>query len=177
MAKRLLGGIALCACLALNAQADTPTTTILGTPPQPAWSQLSSAQKATLAPLVNDWDKMENYRRKKWLGIADRYGKMSPDEQARVQQRMREWVAMTPQQREKVRDSYKEFRQLPPETKQTVKEKWETYSSLPEEEKARIKQQKAIGKVGASESSVAPSVSSPTSLPTSPESVRKAPSQ
>ena len=37
---------------------------------QPSWSELSPAQKRILAPLSGDWDKMEGFRRKKWLGIA-----------------------------------------------------------------------------------------------------------
>lgn len=103
---------------------------------------MSTEQKIILAPLAKDWDQMENIRRKKWIGIAERFPKMSADEQKRVQQRMREWAALSPEQRAKVRDSYKEFNQLPAEKKQVLKQKWETYSNLPEEEKQRIKQGK-----------------------------------
>jgi hypothetical protein len=104
---------------------------------------LSTQQKIILAPLVGDWDQMENIRRKKWLGIAERFPKMSQEEQARVQQRMREWAALTPAQRAKIRDSYKEFNQLDPEKRLAVKKKWEAYSNLSEEEKIRARQPKA----------------------------------
>lgn len=142
MAKRqqLIGAVALCTTLLTPAWADPPTTAIIGTPPQPNWNQLNVDQKVVLAPLGNEWDQMEHVRRKKWLLIAERFSKMKPDEQRRVQDRMREWALMTPEQRNKVRDSYKEFAQLPPEQKQAVKQKWETYSSLPEEEKAKAKE-------------------------------------
>ncbi len=83
---------------------------------------------------------MENVRRKKWLGIAERYPTMKPEEQVRMQERMREWARLTPEQRAKVRDTYKDFNQLPPEQKQTVKQKWEAYSSLSEEEKQRARE-------------------------------------
>lgn len=142
MAKRLVGGIALCAALLGPAAANPPTTAIIGTPPQPSWSQLTPEQRTTLAPLGKEWDNLENVRRKKWLLIAERFPKMKPEEQRRVQERMREWALMTPEQRTKVRDGYKEFNLLPPEQKQVVKQKWETYSNLPEEEKTRIKQGK-----------------------------------
>lgn len=82
---------------------------------------------------------MENFRRKKWLGIANRFNNLSAEEQRRMQDRMREWAALTPDQRNKIRDSYKEFNQLPTEKKQAVKQKWETYSSLPEEDKEKLK--------------------------------------
>ena len=141
--RRFIAGLAISLALAGAAQADTPTTIIIGTPPQPGWSLLSTQQKIILAPLVGDWDQMENIRRKKWLGIAERFPKMSQEEQARVQQRMREWAALTPAQRAKIRDSYKEFNQLDPEKKLAVKKKWEAYSNLSEEEKIRARQPKA----------------------------------
>lgn len=83
---------------------------------------------------------MESVRKKKWLGIADRYPTMKASEQARMQDRMREWVRMTPDQRSKVRDSYKDFNQLPAEQKQTVKEKWKAYLSLSAEERQRLRE-------------------------------------
>lgn len=144
--RRLLGGMILCAGLLAPAWATPPTAAVIGTPPQPVWSQLTSQQRTVLAPLSRDWDSMENFRRKKWLLIAERYSAMKPEEQQRMQDRMREWARMTPEQRAKVRDSYKEFTQLPTEKKQVVKQKWETYSGLSEEEKARIKQEKAAAR-------------------------------
>lgn len=83
---------------------------------------------------------MENVRRKKWLGIAERYPTMKPDEQARMQERMREWARLTPEQRTKVRDSFKDFNQLPQEQKQATKQKWEAYNSLSSEEKQRVRE-------------------------------------
>ena len=52
-----------------------------------------------LAPLAPDWDKLDAQRKQKWRGIAQRYPKMAPDEQQRVQQQMRPWAELTPQQR------------------------------------------------------------------------------
>ena len=139
--RRHLRGVILCLALIASAEAaDLPTTIVLGTLPQPAWNQLSTQQKSILSPLATDWEKMENVRRKKWLGIADRYPSMKADEQFRMQERMREWARLTPEQRAKVRDSYKDFNQLPAEQKTTVKQKWEAYSSLPAAEKQRIRE-------------------------------------
>lgn len=139
--RRHLGGVILClALIASTAAADLPTTVIIGTLPQPAWSELTTQQKIILAPLANEWEKIENVRKKKWLGIADRYPSMKSDEQLRTQERMREWARLTPDQRAKVRDTYKDFNQLPPEQKRVVKQKWEAYSNLPKEEKQRIRE-------------------------------------
>jgi hypothetical protein len=105
---------------------------------QPAWAELTAEQKQILAPLAQDWDKLEGYRRKKWLGIAQRYPSMSPDEQARLQRRMKDWAALTPEQRRKVREQYKVLQKAPPEHREAVKQKWQEYKELPEDEKKRL---------------------------------------
>ena len=90
--RRYIAGVILSLALAAPLAAQPPTTAVIGTPPQPGWSLLSAQQKTILAPLAGEWDRMENIRRKKWLGIAERYPAMKPDEQRRVQERMREWA-------------------------------------------------------------------------------------
>lgn len=136
---RYAGGVILALSLSVAIAAEPPTTVVIGTPPQPAWQQLSAQQKLTLAPLAKDWDSMENLRKRKWLGIAERFPAMTAEQQQRMQQRMREWAALTPDQRSKVRDTYKDFAQLPPEQKRVIKEKWEAYSNLPADEKQRVR--------------------------------------
>lgn len=138
--RRLLGGLILSLALNLTFAAEPPTTAIIGTPPQPGWSQLNGQQRNILAPLAKDWDGMENIRKKKWLGIAERYPSMKQDEQQRMQDRMREWAGLSPTERSKVRDTYKDFKQLPPEQKQVVRQKWEAYSNLPPDEKQRMRE-------------------------------------
>lgn len=137
---RLIGGVILALSLNISASAEPPTTAVIGTPPQPAWNQLSVQQKSTLAPLSKEWDGMENIRKKKWLGIADRYPTMKPDEQQRMRDRMQEWATFSSLERTRIRDAYKDFKQLPPEQKLVIKQKWDAYSSLPPEEKQRIRE-------------------------------------
>ena len=152
---RLVGGLIAGVVLATANAAEPPASVIIGTPPQPGWSALGPQHKVMLAPLAGEWDKMDNVRRKKWLGIAERYPGMKPEEQRRVQERMREWANLSPEQRAKVRDSYREFNQLPSEQKQTVKQKWEAYSSLHPEEQQRLRQE------GKSSRLLAPPVAEP----------------
>lgn len=153
--------------LTVAATAAPPATVVIGTPPQPNWVQLSTQQKSILAPLAKDWDKIESIGRKKWLGITERYPAMKPDEQKRMQDRMREWASLTPEQRAKVRDTYKDFNQLPPEQKQVVKQKWEAYSNLPADEKQRIRESGKSAKLlpppAQAEAGVAPAATDGTS--------------
>ena len=72
MARRLLGGLILFLGVQTGAWA-APTSAVIATPPQPAWEELQTEQRTVLSPLANEWDKLENFRRKKWLGIAERY--------------------------------------------------------------------------------------------------------
>jgi hypothetical protein len=106
---------------------------------QPSWSELTQEQKHVLAPLSGEWDKMEGFRRKKWLGIAQRYQSLNPDEQARMQRRMTDWAKLTPDERKRARDKYKSLQKDAPEKKEAVKLKWQEYTDLPESEKARLK--------------------------------------
>lgn len=138
--RRFIGGVILATSVHTAIAVEPPTTAVIGTPPQPSWNQLNTQQRNILAPLGRDWDGMENIRKKKWLGIAERYPVMKPDEQQRMLERMREWAGLSPSERAKVRDTYKDFQQLPPEQKQVIKQKWEAYSNLTPEEKQRLRE-------------------------------------
>ena len=119
----------------------TPLSHAAIVPPlsQPSWSELNGEQKRILAPLSGEWDKMEGFRRKKWLGIAQRYQSMAPDEQARTQRRMTDWAKLTPDERKRARERYKSLQKAPAEKKEAVKLKWQEYKELPESEKIRLK--------------------------------------
>lgn len=105
---------------------------------QPRWAELSLEQKQILSPLSHEWDRMEAYRKKKWLDIAKRYPGMKPEEQARVQSQMKDWASLTPDQRMHARKQYKTLQKAPPQTKKALKQKWQQYKELPDEEKKRL---------------------------------------
>lgn len=135
---------------------------------QPTWVELSPQQKQILAPLAGEWDKLESWRRKKWVDVAKRYPAMKPEEQQRVQRRMSDWAKLTPQERDVARKEYKDLKKAPPEHKEAIKQKWQEYKELPEDEKKRLKAQaaaKPIPKNTASKpltSSLAPRPAQPT---------------
>ena len=120
MAKAHLG-IALALCLGLSA-ANAQTTK-----QNPSWGQLTQQQQYILAPIQGEWDKLDAPRKQKWIGITQRYPKMTPEEQARLQKRMQEWAALTPDQRRAAREKYREFEQLPTKERQVILEKWDQY--------------------------------------------------
>lgn len=141
MAKKHFAAVGLSIFLTVTGWAATPNPSLIATTPQPMWSELTVPQKIILSPLSDDWDSMESYRQKKWLGIADRFSTMKPEEQRRIQGQMQEWGKLTPEQRQLARENFKTVNQLPAEKKHELKQKWEEYSSLPEEEKEKLKLQ------------------------------------
>ena len=99
------------------------------------WNELSAQRRAALSPLEADWNRIEEDRQKKWLVIADKFSTMDPEQQARAQSRMREWVALKPEQRRIARESYLQAKKLDPAQKNA---KWERYQQLPEDEKQKL---------------------------------------
>lgn len=129
------GIIAAWLCLALVGQGQAALPVF----EQPAWQGLTTEQKQVLQPLRNEWDAMDAFRRKKWLGIAERYREMTPAEQESIQRNMREWARLAPEERKTAREQYKKLRRVAPEQRQVVKQKWEEYSALPAETRKHMK--------------------------------------
>ena len=110
---------------------------------QPNWAELNPQQKQILAPLAKDWDAMESFRRKKWLGIANRYPTMTPEQQQRVQVQIKPWASLTPEERNAARQKFKKQHTAPHELREAKRQKWEEYNRLPESEKQKFREKAA----------------------------------
>jgi hypothetical protein len=121
--------------------AATPAPSVQKSPaakPQktkPLWRDLSRAQQEALAPLAREWDQLDVVRKRKWLQLANRFKSMKPEEQQRVQDRMREWVKLSPGERARARETYSRARKLPPGEKAAT---WESYQQLPDDQKKKL---------------------------------------
>lgn len=149
---------------------------------QPGWTALTPEQQRILAPLKQEWNEMDAFRRKKWIGIAQRYPSMSPDEQVSMQRNMREWARLAPEERKIAREKYKSLQKVPPEKRQSVRQKWEEYSTLTEEEKERYRKKapvvpkvKTPSRPPAAVASAGRQAAKHATPPRSPLSPRKAP--
>lgn len=136
-----LGGLIVLLGTAGPAGSATTSPTLVATPPQPSWRELTVEQKIVLAPLSDDWDSFEYFRQKKWLSIASRFMSMTADEQRRILGQMQEWGKLTPEQRRQARENFKSASHLSASEKEELKKKWEEYSSLPDEEKAKLQRE------------------------------------
>lgn len=136
MAREILAVLGIIAGLA----GAGPAPAVVPPLQQPAWSQLTTEQKHVLSPLAADWDAMEPYRKKKWLGIAARYPSMGAEEQARIQGNMKDWARLSAEERKAAREKFKTLKKAPPETQQAVKDQWQAYRELPAEEKEKLRE-------------------------------------
>ncbi|MDR1275883.1 MAG: DUF3106 domain-containing protein [Candidatus Accumulibacter sp.] len=138
---------------------------LMATPPQPTWTELTVKQKIVLAPLCDSWDALEYYRQKKWLSIVNRFSSLSPAEQRRVQEQMQEWNTLTPEQQEEARKNFKTTRRLSHEKRQEFRRKWAEYVSLSESEKKRFLQGESLESIRKGSSENAPDAPSPEATP------------
>ena len=91
-----------------------------------------------LAPLKADWESLEPERRRKWIGIANRYPKMKAEEQERVQRRMQAWAKLTPEQRRQARENYQRIAKQRVEKREKLREAWAEYQALPPHERQSL---------------------------------------
>lgn len=179
-------GVAVAQALSTPASPTTPTPVRVPAPAPgalkapakpgstgPAWKDLSAMQQQALSPLASEWDKLDTSHKSKWLALIKKFVSMKPDEQARVQERMRAWVALTPDQRRVARESYARTKKLNTDQKSA---QWEQYQQLPEEQKKKLAAEAAKNKVATpppaqSKPKVVPTLKSATK-PVLQESVR-----
>ena len=93
---------------------------------------------ARLAPLKAEWESLEPERRRKWIGVAKRYPKMTPKGQERVQRRMQAWAKLSPEQRRQARETYKQIVKVPPEKRGNLRVQWAEYQQLPQHERESL---------------------------------------
>jgi Protein of unknown function (DUF3106) len=118
----------VCLCLSLTANAAQVKTDAKKTV-RPTWSELKPDHQKILAPLSSDWENMDATRRKKWVAIAERYPKMKPQEQQRLQKNMAAWARLTPEERRAAREKYQNLKKLPPDKRKEVTTQWQRYQN------------------------------------------------
>lgn len=112
--KRLIP-LLLCCCLPLTSlaaeppQSEAPFGADLA--PAPTWSELSAEERRVLAPLAEQFDRLDNQQRRKWRALAERGRRWSPEQLARAQSRMALWAQMTPRQRAAAREQARALRE------------------------------------------------------------------
>ncbi len=99
------------------------------------WSALKPAQQAALKPLEHEWPGIDARSKQKWLELSTRFPKLTPPEQARVQERMTEWAKLTPRERGEARLHFQEAKQLPAEDRQA---RWKAYEALSPEQRQQL---------------------------------------
>jgi Protein of unknown function (DUF3106) len=126
-----IAGLSLAQAPAPPAKAITKPAAEQGT----RWSDLKPAQQEALRPLEREWATIEARSKQKWSLLATRFPKLTPAEQARVQERMSAWTRLTPRERGEARLNFQEAKQLPIEDRQA---RWKAYEALSPEQKQQL---------------------------------------
>lgn len=104
----------------------------------PDWQSLTPHQRAVLQPLAARWGELDDASRDKWVRLANRFDRLSPTDQRRVQDRMTQWSKLSPKERGEARLRYQQSRQLSVEDRQR---KWEAYQALSPEARKDLQRQ------------------------------------
>jgi len=104
------------------------------------WRDLKPGQQAVLKPLEQDWSSISTTHKQKWIELSAGFSKRSPADQARIQERMTEWVRLTPQQRSQARLNFQEAKQINATER---KARWDAYQALPAEQKQQLAERAA----------------------------------
>src|ERR1035437_8151218 len=102
---------------------------------RPLWSELTPAQQFALRPLSANWNNLSEGQKRKWLTMSTNYPNMPSTEQAKLQDRMKEWVTLSVQQRNQARLNFAQANAISPTEKQA---KWQAYQALSPEEKHKL---------------------------------------
>jgi len=115
--------------------AKTPPTPATPLNAAPVWKDLTADQRAALTPLQAVWPELASDSKRKWMLMSKNFQQMSPDEQTKLQSRMREWVNLPRQERIEARQNFVATKKVPAELKT---QQWEAYQQLSTEEKQKL---------------------------------------
>lgn len=101
----------------------------------PGWGTLTTAQKEALYPLANRWSVLSEAQKRNWLHLAAGFHALSPEEQAKVLERITDWANLSVQQRSQARLNYAAASKI---TADDRRAQWEAYQALSAEEKNRL---------------------------------------
>lgn len=103
------------------------------------WGDLSATQQASLKPLAELWNALDEGRKRKWIAIATNYQTLASAEQVKLHSRMTEWISLSKHERNQARLNFSKSKQLTPTQKAAT---WDAYQSLSDEEKKNLASQR-----------------------------------
>ncbi len=131
-----LTGVAAHASGTLHTDAANPPSS--ASAPSGAWNSLNGAQRQALLPLMGLWPTMDETSKERWINVANRFSRLSPTEQQRMQERMTQWSRLPAQKRGEARLRFQQTRQL---SQQERQEKWTAYQALSPKDRGELAQQ------------------------------------
>lgn len=107
------------------------------------WETLNTPQKLALYPLAERWALLSALQKRRWLALAQNFGNLPAEEQARLHERMTEWASLSAQQRNQARLNFAVTNRLAPEDKRS---QWDAYQALSDADKHLLAARAAAAK-------------------------------
>lgn len=121
---------------------------------KPTWKELTPAQQQALQPLAQQWSRLSEEHKRKWLVISRDFQSLPPVERAKLHSRMSEWASLSARQREQARLNYTGVKTLSAEEKAA---QWQAYQALSPEEKRKLAAKAPASPAGVAVIKTAPS--------------------
>ena len=139
---------------------------------KPLWQELTAEQQLSLKPLAAQWNTLGQTQKRKWIAIATGYPRLAPLEQAKMHNRMTDWVGLSSSQRAQARLNFEESKKMTPDEKNA---NWQAYLALPAEEKKRLSAGAASKPPGVAATSKPVQTQKLALVPTRPASAKQGP--
>ena len=157
---------------ALGARSGAKAPPVTKPVSKPLWQELTAEQQLSLKPLAAQWNTLGQTQKRKWIAIATGYPRLAPLEQAKMHNRMTDWVGLSSSQRAQARLNFEEAKKMTPDEKTAS---WQAYMALPAEEKKRLSAGAASKPPGVAATSKPVQAQKLAVVPTRPASAKQGP--
>ncbi|MBT0568777.1 DUF3106 domain-containing protein [Curvibacter sp. CHRR-16] len=121
-----------------TAPAPAPVTALPAVIAAPQWHELTSAQQEALRPLKQNWNKMADSHRRKWVALAKNFHQLASADKDKLQDRMQEWAALSNKDRDQARLNFAQTQKITPEQRLA---QWQAYQALDADAKKALAEQ------------------------------------
>jgi hypothetical protein len=106
-----------------------------------AWRDLSPKQQELLTPVRSEWLGMSSNQKERWMKVGQKYEQESPENQAKMRERIFGWSKLTPTQKAQARENYQALKD---KKRGERNSSWNSYQTLEPEEKGKFKDKHEI---------------------------------
>lgn len=101
-----------------------------------SWKGLNPKQQELLAPVQSEWNTMSGAQKARWIKVGKKYEQESPENQAKMRERVGSWAKLSPSEKSLARENYQALKERKRGERNSS---WNSYQTLEPEEKGKFK--------------------------------------